>query len=237
MLILMLIRSFIHDLSGSLSNDEDSKIYPSLSSNQGEGWANHYSKIFLDLLLSIQWLYIMEGIKSKYHLYTSSYLRIQSFYSSRRLYQYTRYNRLIYADYKAENCTTLCTSWTRHRKSSLNTFYFLRSLCRELFLIDQYLVILNCVNYWSLAAVVHLKFRSESTFPVPFCIVPSSMDKTKRCNKVDAIRLYASYRFSLLLLKGKRCVWSTTHKTHPIHLYGVVTILAATLYIQCTVCT
>ena len=67
MLILMLIRSFIHDLSGSLSNDEDSKIYPSLSSNQGEDWANHYSKIFLDLLLSIQWLYIIGGIKSKYH--------------------------------------------------------------------------------------------------------------------------------------------------------------------------
>ena len=38
-----------------------------------------------------------------------------------------------------------------------------------------------------------------STFPVPVCTVPSSMDKASRCNKVDAVRLYASYRLNLLL--------------------------------------
>jgi len=32
------------------------------------------------------------------------------------------------------------------------------------------------------------------------------MDRTSRCNKVDAVRLYASNRFNLILLKGQRCV-------------------------------
>ncbi len=39
--------------------------------------------------------------------------------------------------------------------------------------------------------------------------VPSSMDRTSRCNKVDAVRLYASYMINLLLLKGQRCVGYT----------------------------
>ena len=59
----------------------------------------------------------------------------------------------------------------------------------------------------SWAAVAHLNFRAGSTFPVPVCTVPSSMDRTGRCNKVDAVRLYGSYRFNLLLLKGQ---WSVT---------------------------
>ena len=63
------------------------------------------------------------------------------------------------------------------------------------------------VQSW--AAVVHLNFRAGSTFPVPGCTVPSSMDRTSRCNKVDAVRLYASYRLNLLLLKGQSCVCST----------------------------
>ena len=58
----------------------------------------------------------------------------------------------------------------------------------------------------SRAAVVHLNFRAGSTFPVPVCTVPSSMDSTSPCNKVDAVRLYASFRLNLLLLKGQRCV-------------------------------
>jgi len=49
-------------------------------------------------------------------------------------------------------------------------------------------------------------FRAGSTFPVPVCTVPSSMDRTNRCNKDDAVRLYASYRLNLLLLKGQRDV-------------------------------
>ena len=55
-------------------------------------------------------------------------------------------------------------------------------------------------------AVVHLNFRAGSTFPVPVCTVPSSIDRTSRCNKVDVVRLYASYRLNLLLLKG-RSAW------------------------------
>ena len=54
------------------------------------------------------------------------------------------------------------------------------------------------------AAEVHLNFRAGSTIPVPVCTVPSSMNRTSRCNKVDAVRLYASYRLNLLLLKGQR---------------------------------
>ena len=56
------------------------------------------------------------------------------------------------------------------------------------------------------AAVVQLNFRAGSTFPVPVCTVPSSMDRTCRCNKVDAVRLYALYRLNLLFLKGQICV-------------------------------
>jgi len=54
------------------------------------------------------------------------------------------------------------------------------------------------------AAVVHLNFQAGSTFPVPVYTVPSSLDRTSRCNKVDAVRLYALYRLNLLLLKGQR---------------------------------
>ena len=58
----------------------------------------------------------------------------------------------------------------------------------------------------SRAAVANLNFRDGSTFPVPVCTVPSSMDRTNRCNKVGAVRLYASYRLNSLLLKGQICV-------------------------------
>ena len=58
----------------------------------------------------------------------------------------------------------------------------------------------------SLAAGVQLNFRAGSTFPFPVCTVPSSMDRTSRCKKVDGVRLYASYRLNLLLLKGQICV-------------------------------
>ena len=54
------------------------------------------------------------------------------------------------------------------------------------------------------AAVVHLNFRAGSTFPVPVCTVPGSIDRTSPYNKFDAVRLYTSYRLTLLLLKGQR---------------------------------
>ena len=60
------------------------------------------------------------------------------------------------------------------------------------------------------AAEVHLNFRVGSTFPVPVCTVPISMEGPSQCNKVDAIRLYASYRLNLLLLKGQRCLRSVS---------------------------
>ena len=42
------------------------------------------------------------------------------------------------------------------------------------------------------AAIAYFNFRAGSTFPVPVCTVPSSNDRTSRCNKVDAVRLYDS---------------------------------------------
>ena len=60
-----------------------------------------------------------------------------------------------------------------------------------------------------LSAVVHLNFRAGSTFPAPVCTVPhgQTLNRTSRCNKVDTVRLYASYRLDLLYLKGQRCVF------------------------------
>ena len=36
--------------------------------------------------------------------------------------------------------------------------------------------------------------------------IKQTLNRTSRCNKVDAVRLYASYKLNLLLLKGQRCV-------------------------------
>ena len=63
--------------------------------------------------------------------------------------------------------------------------------------------------YISRAAVVHLNFRAGSTFPVPVCTVSPGLSVNKQTlnmtSKVDVVRLYASYGFNLLLLKGQRC--------------------------------
>ena len=80
-------------------------------------------------------------------------------------------------------------------------------------------VLLNYIStkhvYEPRTAVVHLIFRAGSTFPFPVWTVPSSMDRTSQCNKVDAVRLYASYRLTLLLLKGQRCVkQNSVYKTN-----------------------
>ena len=49
--------------------------------------------------------------------------------------------------------------------------------------------------------IVHLNFRAETTFPVPVCTVPHGLwvnkadnqQLTSRFNKVDTVRLFASY--------------------------------------------
>ena len=56
---------------------------------------------------------------------------------------------------------------------------------------------------WSRAVVIDMNFRAGSTFPVPVSTVPRAMDRTSRCNKVEAVRLYASYRLNLLLIMGQ----------------------------------
>ena len=65
-----------------------------------------------------------------------------------------------------------------------------------------------------------MNFRAGSTFPVPVFTVPSSMDWTSRCNNVDAVWHYASYRLNLLLLKMQRCVhWLNNHLSNFGHFY------------------
>ena len=80
----------------------------------------------------------------------------------------------------------------------------------------------------SRAAVVHLNFRAGSTFSVPVCTVISSMDRTSRCNKVDSVRLFSSYRLNLLLLKGQMCVSNIiVSLLRPILLKRILIVLAA----------
>jgi len=74
----------------------------------------------------------------------------------------------------------------------------------------KFLHMINSFFFTAWAAVVYLNFRARSTFLVAVFTVPSSMARTSRCNKVDAVRLYASYRLNLLLLKGQRCVTEIT---------------------------
>ena len=55
--------------------------------------------------------------------------------------------------------------------------------------------------------IVHFNFRAASTFPVPVCTVPHEQNRQStglaaRCNKVDAVRLYASYRCIFTFTKG-----------------------------------
>ena len=59
------------------------------------------------------------------------------------------------------------------------------------------------------------EFLSWSTFPVPVCtvlyltdiwLIKQTINRTSRCNMVDAVRLYASFMVNLLLLKGQKCV-------------------------------
>ena len=77
-------------------------------------------------------------------------LKIQNSFSNPFcLHNIQHLDTLEYIVYKAENCTTPCTSWTRHTKRSMNTFYFSGSICRKQFLTDQNLAILNCAYYWS----------------------------------------------------------------------------------------
>ena len=47
-------------------------------------------------------------------------------------------------------------------------------------------------------------YNTRAAFSVPVCTVSPGLwvNRTSRCNKVDAVRLYASYRLNLLLPKG-----------------------------------
>ena len=83
-----------------------------------------------------------------------------------------------------------------------------------------FIVYIRCTR----AAVVYLNFRVGSTFPVTVCTVPNSVDRTSRCNKVDAVRLYASYRLNLLLLKGQR------HVNHIVRLWYIKVAEETLLY-------
>ena len=53
------------------------------------------------------------------------------------------------------------------------------------------------------AAVVHLISKLGLPFWSQCVLFLYSTDRTSWCNKLDAVRLYASYRLNLLLLKGQ----------------------------------
>ena len=69
-----------------------------------------------------------------------------------------------------------------------------------------YTVFKFCPSFLVTGSRSTFNYRAGLTFPVLVCTVPSFMDRTSRCNKVDAVQLYTSYRLNLLLLKGQICV-------------------------------
>ena len=74
-------------------------------------------------------------------------------------------------------------------------------------------------NYIEGITKVPLTTGSRSTFEFPsrvnlsgpslYCI--KLLDRTSWCNKVDAVRLYASYRLNLLWLQGQICMIHMRH--------------------------
>ena len=55
-------------------------------------------------------------------------------------------------------------------------------------------------------------------------LIKQTINRTSRCNKVDAVRLYASYRLNLLLLKGQRCMIGLTLDTL-FRLLGTISLM------------
>ena len=50
-------------------------------------------------------------------------------------------------------------------------------------------------------------FRSQFVlYRTDIGLIEQTINRTSRCNKVDAVRRYASYRLNLLIQKGQRCV-------------------------------
>ena len=102
--------------------------------------------------------------------------------------------------------TCVCVSkiYLNHKNRCLNV---LKSHCLIPWIQTRYAL-------FSRPAVVHFNFRAGSTFPVLVCTVPhvhwvnkaDNQQDYSQCNKVDAVRLNASYRLNLLLLKGQRCM-------------------------------
>ena len=54
-------------------------------------------------------------------------------------------------------------------------------------------------------------FRSQFVLCPDFGLIKQTLNRTSWCNKVDAVRLYVSYKFNLLLPKGQRCVVCMSH--------------------------
>ena len=86
------------------------------------------------------------------------------------------------------------------RECKITKFNFLQVNCWAFFLLlkalSTYFQVTLHAKTATRAAIVHLTFWAGSTFPVLVCTVPSFMVRTSRCNKVNAVRLYASYTFT-----------------------------------------
>ena len=104
-----------------------------------------------------------------------------------------------FLEFWKQNCSLWCTGNTYQLVNNDRLIKFRKFNNELIFGLDKilrkWIFNINILPH-PRAAVVHLNFRAGSTFPVPVYTVSNSMDRTSRCNKVDAVRLYASYRLN-----------------------------------------
>ena len=71
----------------------------------------------------------------------------------------------------------------------------------------QFLYVLQAAVQYILISGPGQPFLSQFVlYRIDIGLIKQTINRTSRCNKVDAVRLYASYRLNLLLLKRKRCM-------------------------------
>ena len=62
------------------------------------------------------------------------------------------------------------------------------------------------IHFFTKCSRSTFEFPSRVNHSRPFLYFTQLLGQDSRCNKVDAVRLYASYRLNLPLLDGQRCV-------------------------------
>ena len=87
-------------------------------------------------------------------------------------------------------------------------------------LCKNYVIVYHGPPYYIWISEPSQPFRSQFVlYRTDIGLIKQTINRTSRCNKVDAVRLYASYMLNLLLLKGQRCViylsWTKKEKIFP----------------------